>query len=226
MSPPLPQPPEGAKLIHTRQYHVQVFRRDATTMILRGVVQDTKPGNLYIAEDDGQLTIHHMIVDLDVRFPDLTIVAVNVDFESFPHDTCPAIVEHYAKLVGMSIGRGFLNRVRELFGGPRGCTHTTALLQAMAPAAVQASFSMRFEAMRESQQTGATIADAFATMTPEDRRRQFAYNINTCHVWDENGEQVRALESGTMERGTPLFIRKRLAELGRDGEVWQTPMRA
>ena len=46
-------------------------------------------------------------------------------------------------LVGLSIARGFTHRVRELFGGPRGCTHTTALLQAMAPIAMQCFWSMR-----------------------------------------------------------------------------------
>jgi len=37
----------------------------------------------------------------------------------------------------LSIARGFTHKVRGLFGGPRGCTHTTALSQAMAPEAIQ-----------------------------------------------------------------------------------------
>ena len=57
----------------------------------------------------------------------------DVVFEAHPHTTCPAIIEHYQGLVGLSIARGFTHQVRELFGGPRGCTHTTALLLAMAP---------------------------------------------------------------------------------------------
>ena len=55
----------------------------------------------------------------------------------------------------------------------------------------------------------------------DDRAR---YNINTCHVWDEHGDHVKALDNGSIERGTPLFIRKRFAELGRDGEAWQSPV--
>src|SRR4051812_49539139 len=87
--------------------------------------------------------MHHMQVDLEVAFPSMEIVASTVVFESHPHVLCPSITPHYEKLVGLSIARGFTHKVRELFGGPRGGTHTTALLQAMAPVAIQATWSMR-----------------------------------------------------------------------------------
>ena len=63
-------------------------------------------------------------------------------FETHPHTECVSIVDAYRGLVGLSITRGFTHKVRELFGGPRGCTHTTALLMAMAPVAVQCIWSM------------------------------------------------------------------------------------
>ena len=83
-----------------------------------------------------------MQIDLEVGFPSLEIVKASVRFETHPHGGCPAIIDHYGGLVGLSIARGFTHKVRELFGGPRGCTHTTALLQAMAPVAVQCFWSM------------------------------------------------------------------------------------
>jgi len=151
------------------------------------------------------LTIHHMQIDLEVAFPTLEIVAATVRFETHPHGGCPSIIDHYGGLVGLSIARGFTHKVRELFGGPRGCTHTTALLQAMAPVAVQCFWSM-------------DAADASTPAEPQergrDRRRdRWASNLNTCHVWAEDGELVTNIEAGG-EFGLPIFITERAAELG------------
>ena len=118
----LPPDPD-LEILHDREYRVRAFRKDPN-LLLRGSVRDQKPPHLYIAEDPNPLTIHHMQIDLEVGFPSLEIVAAAVHFEVYPHDTCTHIIEHYDELVGLSIARGFTHKVRELFGGPRGCTHT------------------------------------------------------------------------------------------------------
>lgn len=201
--------------IHTRTYDVQAWKRSETAIVLRGTVRDVKPPDLYIEGDDEPLTIHHMIVDLEVSFPDLQITAAEVVFESHPHELCPSITEHYGKLVGLSIARGFTHKVRELFAGPRGCSHTTALLQAMAPVAVQCTWSMRVAAARERSARG----EPPVAMTPELRRRAAMINLNTCHVWDEEGDHAQAVLDGEY-RGMPINVRSRLEELGRDPEAW------
>ena len=192
-------------VLHDREYRVRAFRLSAERLLIRGAVRDQKPPNLYIADDDQPLTIHHMQIDLEVAFPSLEIVAAAVRFENHPHGGCPSIIDHYGGLVGLSIARGFTHKVRELFGGPRGCTHTTALLQAMAPVAVQCFWSM-------------DAADANRTTEPEGTARdrlseRWASNLNTCHVWAEDGELVTNLQAGG-EFGVPIFIAKRAAELG------------
>ncbi|HEX4983730.1 MAG TPA: DUF2889 domain-containing protein [Ilumatobacteraceae bacterium] len=192
-------------VLHDREYRVRAFRLSAERLLIRGAVRDQKPPNLYIADDDQPLTIHHMQIDLEVAFPTLEIVAAAVRFETHPHGGCPSIIEHYGGLVGLSIARGFTHKVRELFGGPRGCTHTTALLQAMAPVAVQCFWSM-------------DAADAGTPAESQDRGRdrrrdRWASNLNTCHVWAEDGELVTNIEAGG-EFGLPIFITKRAAELG------------
>ncbi len=135
--------------IHRRTYDVQAFKRNDTEIVLQGSVQDVKPPGLYIEGDPNSLTIHHMIVTLTVTFPVLMITDATVEFAEHPHLTCPNVVAHYGELIGLSIARGFTHKVRELFGGPRGCTHTTALLQAMAPVAVQCNWSMQLAKIRE-----------------------------------------------------------------------------
>ena len=126
-------------LLHERCYVVRAYRADDTTLILRGALRDQKPPGLYIADDDEPLTVHHMVVDMTIRVPSLEIVDARAVLETHPHTACPRIEDHYRNLIGLSIARGYTHRVRELFGGPRGCTHTTALLQAMAPEIGRAS---------------------------------------------------------------------------------------
>lgn len=201
-------------LVHERAYVVRAYRKDDQTLVVRGAVRDQKPPGLYIPGDDEPLTIHHMIVDLHVAVPSLEIIAAKVALETHPHTNCPRIEDHYTNLVGLSIARGYTHKVRDLFGGPKGCTHTTALLQAMGPVAIQSMWSFRVLSARG--------AGGSAVTTPEARRQAMAMNVNTCHIWAEDGEQAAAIAAGEpME--VPVWIVRRYAELGRDPATWRTP---
>jgi hypothetical protein len=211
----LPPDPVGLQSLHDRDYAVQSWRLDERRILLRGAVRDTKPAGLYVPDDDQPLVIHHMVVDLTVDLPTTEIQAVDVQFEMHPHDSCPRIIDHYDKLVGLSISRGFTNKVRELFGGPRGCSHTTALLHAMGPVATQSTWSMRLR-------NGARrIAEGEEPTMTADQRMQavLAQNLNTCHVWHEDGEHVAGVkQSAPIE--VPVWIRRRYDDLGRDIGDW------
>ena len=205
-----------ADLIHERAYVVRAYRKDDQTLVLRGAVRDQKPPGLYVPGDTEPLTVHHMIVDLHITVPSLEIVWANAALETHPHGNCPKIEDHYQNLIGLSIARGFTHKVRELFGGPRGCTHTTALLQAMAPVAVQSMWSFRVLSARA---TGGTRGSDFST--PEARMRAMAMNLNTCHIWAEDGEQVAGIKAGApME--VPVWIVKRYQQLGLDPTSWRS----
>jgi hypothetical protein len=211
----LPPDPVGLDSLHDRDYAVQAWRIDDRRILLRGAVRDTKPAGLYVPDDDLPLVIHHMVVDLTVDLPTTEIQAVEVQFEMHPHDYCPRIVDHYDKLVGLSISRGFTNKVRELFGGPRGCSHTTALLVAMGPVATQSVWSMRLH-----NSSGHTAASELGSMTGEQRMKiVLAQNLNTCHVWHEAGEHVAHVKAGAPIE-VPVWIRRRYEELDRDVDDW------
>ena len=212
VEPMFPENPEFP-LIHTRRYEVRAFRMADDRFLLRGVVCDEKPAGLYVTEDPDPLWLHHMIVEMEVVYPTFVIERAYAKFHQHPHLGCTDITDHYKKLEGMSIARGFNAKVKELFAGSRGCTHITALLSAMAPVAIQTGWSMRVTAMNEGE-SSSNPSDA----EREQREKQLAGTLNTCHMWDEAGElaaQVRAGE--TIE--IPLSVRKRLQELGRP-EVW------
>ena len=202
--------PEGidpqTDLIHERAYVVRAYRKDDATLWLRGAIRDQKPPGLYVEDDPDPLTVHHMILDLHIAVPSLEILWANVVMETHPHTNCPQIEDHYDKLIGLSIARGFTHKVRELFGGPRGCTHTTALLQAMAPVAVQSMWSFRMAAKEPP--------------SPEGRARAMEMNTNTCHIWADDGDQIASIRRGEpME--APVWIKNRYAELGRDPADWR-----
>jgi hypothetical protein len=202
--------------LHQRTYLVRAYRQSAELMRIRGAVQDIKPPGLYIADDPDPLEVHHMVVDLVVQFPSMEIVDANVALETHPHPQCVRIEDHYRKLIGLSIARGFTHKVRELFGGPRGCTHTTALLQAMAPVAIQSIWSLQLS----EDGLGGVRVGAPRVVTPEQRQNMLRFNLNTCHVWDEEGEMMASVSAGE-QVPPPLWAERRMVALGRDPAQWR-----
>lgn len=205
----LPPPPPGdLAVLHDREYRVRAHRLAEDLILIQGAIRDQKPPGLYLQDDPEPLTVHHMQLSVEVGFPSLVISGATVHFEAHPNTTCPAIVDHYGGLVGLSIARGFTHRVRELFGGPRGCTHVTALLQAMAPVAVQCFYSMSAAAARDE---GAPSPIATGDFEDGEAWKRI---IGTCHVWDPDGDAVKARQAGTFP-AVPVFLQRRLEALGR-----------
>ncbi len=201
--------------LHQRTYLVRAFRHSATAMRLRGVVHDLKPAGLYLAEDPEPMTVHHMILDLIIDYPSLVITDAKAVLETHPHPECVRIEDHYLNLIGLSIARGFTHKVRELFGGPRGCTHTTMLLQAMAPVAVQSMWSMQSFA-----EGGGLKVSSPRRMDDPERQAAWRFNLGSCHVWAEDGDMVALVQAGG-EVPVPVWAEDRLRALGRDPNEWR-----
>jgi hypothetical protein len=193
--------------IHVRNYDCEAFAEDDGRMRVRGRLVDTKPQGLGLADGE-PLVIHEMVVELIVSLPEFVIDQVDVTMNVRPYDICPDILDDYQKLVGLSITRGYTHKVRELFGGPGGCSHVGALLQALGPVAVQASWSLltlhEDLAVRSSPMEG----------DPEERARRARMNANTCHVWAEGGDHLTAVTLGESRR--PHWEEARLRKLGID----------
>jgi hypothetical protein len=207
-------PDDDLDLLHTRDYETRVYQLPDGDLLVRGVVSDRKPPGLYVAGDPEPLEMHQMQLELQVSFPSLTINRAQVLFETHPHSNCPRIADDYEKLVGLSIARGFNHKIRDLFGGPKGCTHTNALLQAMAPAVVQSTWSVSIRKARsENESVGAR--------NPAERDKRILANTNTCHIWSEDGEHIAAIRGGDRTGMGPLPVRDRLRDLGRDEENWE-----
>lgn len=205
----------GLEAVHRRRYEARGFHAGGTTLIIRGVVDDEAPPHVTIPGDDQPLRFHHMVVDVRVDIVTTIIESVEVRFETHPHATCPSIADAYQQLVGASMARGYTNRVKELFGGPRGCTHVVALLQAMAPVLAQARWPM----LTRTQMGEATRDAGSGAPDPEQRRRLARTNLNTCHMWAEGGELISQVDGG-FAVPVPSPILRRMQELGIDPDVW------
>jgi hypothetical protein len=201
-------------LIHTRSYETRIYQLSEDELLVRGAVSDMKPPGLYVVGDTESMEIHQMQLELRVALPALEILEAKVLFETHPHTKCPLIAKHYEKLVGLSIARGFGRKIRDLFGGEQGCTHTNALLQAMAPAVVQSTWSA---SIRKGRKEEIPVGIHHAP----DRERRIAANLNTCHVWSETGEHVAALRRGEQVDFPPIPVRERRRALGLDEEIWE-----
>lgn len=210
-------PPEpDAELIHDRTYTVRAYRESTSSFRLRGIVTDLKPAGLYFAGDPEPLPVHHMVVDLLLEYPTLKITDVEVTMDVTPHSECVEIESTYQQLVGLSIARGFNRKLKELFVGPLGCTHIGALLQAMAPVAVQTMWSMRM--LNEREGVHVTLAKPDEDEM-ETRKRSMTFNINSCHMWEEDGRLTQAVMSGEPIE-VPVWAVKRLGELGLSEDEW------
>lgn len=205
----------GFDAVHRRRYEARGFHVGGDTLLIRGVVDDEAPPHVTIPGDDRPLQFHHMVVDVRVDIVTTVIESVEVRFDTHPHATCPTIAAAYQQLVGSSMARGYTNRVKELFGGPRGCTHVVALLQAMAPVLAQARWPMlsRLHAGEAVHNPDRPPPD------PEQRRMLARANLNTCHMWAEDGELMTQVDQGAAVP-VPSPILRRMRELGVDPDVW------
>ena len=192
--------------IHQRSYETEAFDEGDGRMRVRGRLTDNKPQGLCLA-DGNDLVIHDMCIDLLVDPQTFTIVAVENEMMVRAYSNCEAILPNYQALVGVSITRGYSSRVKKLFGGPNGCSHMSALLQAMGPVAVQATWS--FLSLHESLESRLNRSD-----DPEERERKLRMMVNSCHVWQEEGEHVEIISKGNWMRTD--WESQRLQTLGVD----------
>lgn len=191
--------------IHQRSYETEAFDEGDGTMRLVGRLVDTKPQGLGLADGE-PLVIHDMTIEMVVLGDTFEILKITPTMQVHPYGQCTQVLASYQQLVGVSIARGYSRTVKDLFGGPMGCTHVGALLIALAPVAVQASWGMARLHDDPAEWSGLELDDA-------DVERRLRLNTNTCHVWSADGEQIARLNRGE-ESDRPEWEAVRLTKLG------------
>jgi hypothetical protein len=164
---------------HRRTLTFETFDAPAGGLLVVGRLRDERPW----AEDPRQLpVVHDLELRVTVSLPDLVVTDVEALFHTYPHAECPLVADAHEALVGVPVGRGWTNALRERLGGPAGCTHLRELARATAPVVLQSAFSARTR--------------SGGSRDPREATAVLAFLSGTCHVWAPGGVAERKLDRG------------------------------
>lgn len=172
------------KLVHTRKIEINTFDLDDHRILVEGELEDTRRPPSSEESETGPFLVHHLIARIWVQGPDLTISAVDAEMKRIPRQECPEVLRAVQKLVGIKIITGFTQKVKDLIGNVRGCSHLTNLFLTLGPVAVQGYWAAY------GRRPGARSLDNPA----------ISRVINSCHVWRKDGPLVESLIAA-MEKG-------------------------
>lgn len=176
---------------HRRSVVFDVYPDADESVEVVGRLRDERP---WAQRPEDLPTVHDLELSATVSLTDFTIRSVDVRFHTYPHTECPQIAGAYQQLVGVRVGRGWTQAMRERLGGPAGCTHLRELARAMAPVLVQAAFSAR---VRENP----------GREGDEHRLRMvLPFLQGTCHVWAPGGVGEQKLDAGWVPGTTPYPV--------------------
>lgn len=133
------EPTVARELLHTRAIEIHGYKREDGLYDIEGHLVDTKPRDIKLAAGVRKAgePVHGMWLRITVD-RSLNIVDAAAAMDAMPYvDYCDQIVPAYKLLVGLAIRPGYQQRVKELLGGVRGCTHITELAGSLATAAFQ-----------------------------------------------------------------------------------------
>jgi hypothetical protein len=144
---PLPEAKSPREPLHRRSIEIRGYMRDDGRYDIEGHLVDTKDSDFKLAagvRPAGQ-PIHEMWLRITVD-RDLVIVDAEAATDAMPYvGDCDAITPDYRKLIGIAIRPGYTQKLKELYGGVRGCTHITELAGSLATAAFQTLAGQRVQ---------------------------------------------------------------------------------
>ena len=174
---PLSEPVPRTHL-HTRHVECRGYLRDDGLWDIEGHIVDTKTysfPNRHRGEVREGEPVHEMWLRLTVD-DSMRIREVEAATDYGPFGMCPAIVDNFKRLEGLTIGRGFRSAVRARVGGTEGCTHLVELVGPVATTAFQT-----MTARRHSKESRAH-ADS------ESEQPRF---LDTCHALASDSPVIR-----------------------------------
>ena len=171
---PLPRA-QARNLIHTRIIDCRGYERDDGLWDIEGHLTDTKTytwnnrgaqGNLAAGEHAHDMWLR-LTVDVDMVIHDAVAAT-----DAGPFSPCGDITPKFAQLKGKRISRGWTKELREILGGPNGCTHHWELLGRVATVAYQSTHRVRRD--NRPRKPG-----------------ELPYNFNTCHMYTPESSETQ-----------------------------------
>ena len=169
------------KKIHTRQIDIATYEYDDQSIIVEGILHDERLMAVFrpTGEKVSPGTVHHMVIRMRVSGPKMVIEDIDVEMQTAPNELCQEALDSLQPVIGIPIVSGFTLRIKELVGGLKGCAHLVALLNAMAPAAVQ----------------GAWNAMSRKKVDPKHLPTAIERIKDTCMLWRTDGPFMKAYEA-------------------------------
>lgn len=166
------------KKIHSRNIEVSTFETDTADLVVEGVLKDDFLISRYDASGEKRPpnTVHHMVVRMLFETASFQIKDIEVEMPVFPHKGCDETAKSLDQIKGMKIAPGFTEKVKNMLGGTKGCSHLKTLVLSMASAAVQGFWVHR------------TKTPNSGGKTPDLMHR---YVVDTCWVWRKDGPLAR-----------------------------------
>ncbi len=167
---PLSLPTVPRERLHCRAVSFDGYRRSDGLFDLEAHLVDVKDHDCELLSGvrPAGVPVHDMWVRVTIDSA-FNIRDVEAFTESMPYPGyCDRIVPDYRKLVGANLVSDFRKRVRELFGGTRGCTHITEMLGYLPTAAIQ----------------------TFAGLQREDSGDAKPFQLDRCHALESTSDAV------------------------------------
>jgi hypothetical protein len=173
----MPLSPAGERRhLHTRRIELNGYEREDGLFDVEAQLVDTK-GYVFENSFRGEIVVGEPLHGMWIRITvdeELVIHALEAVTDHSPFPSCPEAAASFQRVVGLKIGRGWMERVKERVGGVEGCTHLLELLPPLATAAFQTIAPLRMRRRAEDP----------------DRRPLL---IDSCHGWRAGGEAIAVL---------------------------------
>jgi hypothetical protein len=189
-------PPAPRARMHTRRIELNGYLREDGLWDIEAHLTDEKSygfDNEWRGRVEAGTPVHDMWIRLTID-DDKVVQAVEVTTDAGPYRICPEIAPNFQRLAGVKIAPGWNNRVKELLGGIRGCTHLVDLLGPIATVAYQTQTSTLLKRKRgpaPPATMGATMgATTGAAKTPDGARRRPAI-LDSCHAYASDSEVAK-----------------------------------
>lgn len=137
--------PVARELLHLRDIELRGYRRDDGLFDIEASLKDTKSyafSNAERGQIDPGVPLHRMLARMTLN-DEMEIIAFEAVTEFGPYGICPSAAPNFARLTGLTVGRGFLKAANERVGGVHGCTHLRELLGQMGTVAFQTLYAVR-----------------------------------------------------------------------------------
>jgi hypothetical protein len=170
----LPPPAERERL-HTRRYEFGGYRRSDGLWDIEGHMTDSKTyafQNRHRGEVQAGEALHDMWIRLTID-EELVVHDSEAATAAGPFAVCPAIAPNFKRMIGVRLGRGWRQTVRERLSGVEGCTHLMEMLLAMATVAYQSLYPVLAKKAQENPRPGKPPL------------------IDSCHAFKSDGEIVK-----------------------------------